>query len=76
MALELEEYSYILGVGIKDQFPFVSTKELSKSHLLAEALHLEKKEVELNLKPKGETLGFPLQFFGRKRSYYLSIKLS
>lgn len=47
----LEEYSYILGVGIKDQVPFVSTKEQPKSHLLVEALYLEKKKVELNLKP-------------------------
>lgn len=31
LALTLEEYSHILGVGIKDQVPFVSAKELTKS---------------------------------------------
>lgn len=28
-----------LGGGIKDQVPFVGTKELPKYHLLVEALH-------------------------------------
>lgn len=40
LAPTLEEYSHISGVGIKDQVPFVITKELLRSHLLAEALHL------------------------------------
>ncbi|KAI5434350.1 hypothetical protein KIW84_021268 [Lathyrus oleraceus] len=62
----LEEYSHIFGVEIKDQVPFISTKELPKSHLLAEALHLEKKEVKLNLNPKGRTHGFTLKFLVEK----------
>lgn len=63
LAQTLEEYSHILGVEIKDQVPFVSTKELPKSRILPEALHLEKNEVELNLKSKGGTHGFTLKFF-------------
>ncbi|XP_050918471.1 uncharacterized protein LOC127135888 [Lathyrus oleraceus] len=58
----LEEYSHILGFRIKDWVSFVSTKELPKSHLLAEGLHLKKKEVKLNLKPKDGTYGFTLKF--------------
>lgn len=55
-----------LRVGIKDQVPFVSTKELPKSRLLAEALHLENKEVKLNLKLKGGTYVFTLMFLVKK----------
>ena len=66
MAPTLEEYSYILAFIIKDHVPFFSIKELPKSPLLVEALHLEKKEVELNLKPKGGTHGFTLKFLVEK----------
>ncbi|XP_050914820.1 uncharacterized protein LOC127129734 [Lathyrus oleraceus] len=69
----LEEYSHILGVGIKDQVPFVSTKELPKSHLLAEALHLEKKEVKLSLKPKGGTHDFTLNFLVEKAIAFANV---
>ncbi|XP_050916787.1 uncharacterized protein LOC127131953 [Lathyrus oleraceus] len=62
LALTLEEYSHILGVGIKNRVPFFSTKELPKSHLISEAPSLEKKEVELNLKLKGGTHSFTLKF--------------
>ncbi|XP_050916426.1 uncharacterized protein LOC127131551 [Lathyrus oleraceus] len=58
----LEEYSHILGIEIQDQVPFVRTKELPKSQHLAEVLHTGKKEMELNLKPKGGTHGFSLKF--------------
>ncbi|XP_050890804.1 uncharacterized protein LOC127096252 [Lathyrus oleraceus] len=58
LAPTLEEYSHILGVGIKNHVSFVSTKELPKSHLIIVALHLEKKEVEINLKLNGVTHSF------------------
>lgn len=73
LALTLEEYSYILGVEIKDHVPFVSTKELTKSHLLAEDLHLEKREVELNLKLKGGTHGFTLKFLVEKAIAFANV---
>lgn len=62
LAPTLEEYSHILGIKIKDQAPFVPTKELPKSQHLVEILHIGKKKVELNLKPKGGTHGFALKF--------------
>ena len=49
----LEEYSHIMGIEIKDQVPFNSSKELPKFHQIFEVLHLGKKDVEINLKPKG-----------------------
>lgn len=62
MAPTLEKYSHILGIKIQDQVSFVCTKELLKYQHLVEVLHMEKKEVELNLKPKGGTHGFSLKF--------------
>lgn len=41
---------------------YVRTKELPKYQDLAEALHIRKKEVELNLKPKGGIHGFTSLF--------------
>ncbi|XP_050894682.1 uncharacterized protein LOC127101338 [Lathyrus oleraceus] len=70
LALTLEEYSHILGVGIKNRVPFVCTKELPKSHIVAEALHLEKKEVELNLKLKGGIHGFTSKFMVDKATTF------
>ncbi|XP_050909910.1 uncharacterized protein LOC127123753 [Lathyrus oleraceus] len=58
----LEEYSHILGIRIKNQVPYVPTKELPKYQVLVEALHIGKKEVELNLKPKGGIHGFTSKF--------------
>ena len=66
LASTLEEYSYIMGVEIKHQVPFININELPKFHHIAEALNLEKKEVVLNLKLKGGILGFTLMFQGTK----------
>ncbi|XP_050875212.1 uncharacterized protein LOC127078832 [Lathyrus oleraceus] len=62
LAPMLEEYSHILGIRIKNQVPYVRTKELPKYQDLAEALHIGKKEVELNLKPKGGIHGSTPKF--------------
>ncbi|XP_050920005.1 uncharacterized protein LOC127137600 [Lathyrus oleraceus] len=62
LAPTLEEYSHILGIRIKNQVPYIRTKELSKYQDLAEALHMGKKEIELNLKPKGGIHGFTSKF--------------
>ncbi|XP_050890851.1 uncharacterized protein LOC127096309 [Lathyrus oleraceus] len=62
LAPTLEEYSQILGIRIKNQVPYVCTKELPKYQDLVEALHIRKKEVELKLKPKGGIDGFTSKF--------------
>ncbi|XP_050919191.1 uncharacterized protein LOC127136701 [Lathyrus oleraceus] len=58
----LEEYSHIRGIRIKNQVPYVRTKELPKYQDLVEALHIGNKEVELNLKPKGGIHSFISKF--------------
>ncbi|XP_050909143.1 uncharacterized protein LOC127122913 [Lathyrus oleraceus] len=62
LAPTFEEYSHILGIRIKNQVPYIHTKELPKYQDLVEALHIGKKEVELNLKPKGGIHGFTFKF--------------
>ncbi|XP_050877305.1 uncharacterized protein LOC127081061 [Lathyrus oleraceus] len=62
LAPTLEEYSHILGIKIKNQVSYVRTKELPKYQDLAEALHMGKKEIELNLKPRGGIHGFNSKF--------------
>ncbi|XP_050909240.1 uncharacterized protein LOC127123016 [Lathyrus oleraceus] len=62
LAPTLEEYSHILGIRIKNQVPYVRTKEILKYQVLVEALNIGKKEVELNLKPKGGIHGFTSKF--------------
>ena len=60
--LTLEEYSHILGIRIKNQVPYIRTKELPEHRDLDEDLHMGKKEIELNLKPKGGIHGFTSKF--------------
>ncbi|XP_050889377.1 uncharacterized protein LOC127094607 [Lathyrus oleraceus] len=62
LAPMLEEYSHILGIRIKNQVPYIRTKEFPEYRELAEALHMGKKEIELNLKPKGGIHGFTSKF--------------
>ncbi|XP_050896793.1 uncharacterized protein LOC127103589 [Lathyrus oleraceus] len=62
LAPTLEDYSHILGIRIKNQVPYIHTKELPEYRELGEALHIGKKEIKLNLKPKGEVHGFTSKF--------------
>ncbi|XP_050915131.1 uncharacterized protein LOC127130107 [Lathyrus oleraceus] len=71
LALTMKEYSYIMRVEIKDQVPFINTKELPEFHHIAEALHLEKKDVKLNLKLKGGIHGFTLKFLMDKATTFV-----
>ena len=59
-----------MGIGIKNRVPYVYTKELPKYHILAEALHLGKKEVELNLNLKGGIHGFTSKFLVDKATTF------
>lgn len=74
LAPMLEEYSHILGIGIKNRVPYVFSKELPKYQVLAEALHIGKKEMELNLEPKGGTHGFTLKFLVDKATTFVDVE--
>jgi hypothetical protein len=62
LAPTLEEYSHILGIRIKNQVPYICTKELPEYRELVEALHMGNEEIKLNLKPKGGIHGFTSKF--------------
>lgn len=66
----MEEYSHILGIGIKKRVPYVCIKELPKYHILVESLHIGKTEVELNLKLKRGIHGFTSKFLVEKATNF------
>lgn len=70
LAPTLVEYSYILGIEIKDQVPFNISKELPKFHQIVKSIHLGKKGVKLNLKPNGGTYGFTMKFLMDKATTF------
>ncbi|KAI5398252.1 hypothetical protein KIW84_063881 [Lathyrus oleraceus] len=42
----LEEYAHILGIPVSSKVPFSGLEEIPRSHLITEALHLKKSEIE------------------------------
>ncbi|KAI5436029.1 hypothetical protein KIW84_022459 [Lathyrus oleraceus] len=42
----LEEYAHLLGIAVSSKVPFSGLEEISRSHIIAEALHLKKSEIE------------------------------
>ncbi|KAI5397359.1 hypothetical protein KIW84_063248 [Lathyrus oleraceus] len=49
----LEEYAHLLGIPISSKVPFSGLEEIPISHLIAEALHLKKSEIETHWVKKG-----------------------
>ncbi|KAI5395771.1 hypothetical protein KIW84_062086 [Lathyrus oleraceus] len=58
----LEEYAHLLGMPISEKVPFSGLKEIPRSHIIAEALHLKKSEVDAHLVKKGGILGLTSEF--------------
>ncbi|KAI5420064.1 hypothetical protein KIW84_044019 [Lathyrus oleraceus] len=58
----LEEYAYRLGIAVSSRVPFSGLEEIPRSHLIAEALHLKKSEIEAHWVKKGGLFGFPSDF--------------
>ena len=42
----LEEYSHLLGIPVSSRVPFSGLEEIPRSHLISEAIHLKKSEIE------------------------------
>ena len=42
----LEEYAHLLGIPVSNKVPFSGLEEISRSHIITEALHLKKSETE------------------------------
>ena len=49
----LEEYAHLLGIPVSNKVPFSVLEEMPISHIIAEALHLKKSDIDANLVKKG-----------------------
>ena len=58
----LEEYSHLLGIPVSSRVPFSGLKEIPRSSIIAEALHLKKSEIEAHWVKKGGIFGLPFVF--------------
>ena len=43
---KLEEYAHLLGIPVSDKVPFSGLEEIPRCHIIVEALHLKKSEIE------------------------------
>jgi hypothetical protein len=58
----LEEYFHLLGIHVSSRVPFSGLEEISRSSIIAEALHLKKSEIEAHWVKKGGLFGLPFDF--------------
>jgi len=58
----LEGYAHLLGIPVSNKVSFSGLEEIPRSHLIAEALHLKKSEMEAHWVKKGGLLGVPSDF--------------
>ncbi|KAI5430586.1 hypothetical protein KIW84_034974 [Lathyrus oleraceus] len=62
LAPTLEEYAHLLGIPVSNKVPFNGLEEIPISHIIAEALHLKKFEIEVHWVKKGGLFGLPSDF--------------
>ncbi|KAI5410510.1 hypothetical protein KIW84_055860 [Lathyrus oleraceus] len=58
----LEEYTHLLGITVSNKVSFSGLKEIPIFHLIDEALHLKKSEIEAHWVKKGGLFGLPSDF--------------
>ncbi|KAI5431789.1 hypothetical protein KIW84_035813 [Lathyrus oleraceus] len=58
----LEEYAHLLGIHVFNKVPFGGLEEIPRSHVIAEALHLKKYEIDAHLVKKGGILWLTSEF--------------
>ncbi|KAI5389533.1 hypothetical protein KIW84_074987 [Lathyrus oleraceus] len=58
----LEEYAHLLGMHVSNKVPFSGLKKIPRSHIIAEALHLKKSEIEAHWMKKGGMFGLTSEF--------------
>ncbi|KAI5434166.1 hypothetical protein KIW84_021139 [Lathyrus oleraceus] len=66
----LEEYAHLLGIPISDKAPFSGLEEIPISHIIAEALHLKKSEIDAHLVKKGGILRLTYEFLIGKATVF------
>ncbi|KAI5430814.1 hypothetical protein KIW84_035077 [Lathyrus oleraceus] len=58
----LDECAHLLGIPVSSKVPFSGLEEIHRSHLIVEALHLNKSEIEAHWVKKGRLFGLPSDF--------------
>ena len=58
----LEEYAHLLGIPVSNKVPFSGLEEIPRSHIIVEALHLKKYEIEAHWMKKGGLFGLTSEF--------------
>jgi hypothetical protein len=66
----LEEYAHLLGIPISDKVPFSGLEEIPRSHIIVEALHLKKSEIDAHLVKKGGILWLTSEFLIGKATIF------
>ncbi|KAI5418300.1 hypothetical protein KIW84_042801 [Lathyrus oleraceus] len=61
----LEEYAHLLGIPVFDKVHFSALKEIPRSHIIVEALHLNKSEIEAHWVKKGGMFGMIYEFLSK-----------
>ncbi|KAI5403813.1 hypothetical protein KIW84_051098 [Lathyrus oleraceus] len=69
----LEEYAHLLGIAVSDKVSFSGLEEIPRSHIIAEALHLKKSEIEAHWVKKGGMFGLTSEFLiGKANAFALA----
>ncbi|KAI5436043.1 hypothetical protein KIW84_022473 [Lathyrus oleraceus] len=66
----LEEYAHLLGLPIFDKVPFSGLEEIPISHVISEALHPKKSDIDAHLVKKGSILGLTSEFLIGKATFF------
>ncbi|KAI5388856.1 hypothetical protein KIW84_074495 [Lathyrus oleraceus] len=66
----LEEYAHLLGIPVSDNVPFSGLEEIPRSHIIAEALHLKKSEIETHWVKKEGMFGLTYEFLVGKATVF------
>ncbi|XP_050919347.1 uncharacterized protein LOC127136880 [Lathyrus oleraceus] len=66
----MEEYAYLLGIPISDRVPFNGVEGILESRVIAEAIHLRKSDIDVNLTAEGGIRGLTLKFLLEKAFYF------
>ena len=70
LVLTLEEYAHLLGILVSNKVPFSGLEEIPRSHVIVEALHLKKYEIDAHLVKKGGILGLNYEFLIGKTTVF------
>ncbi|KAI5423934.1 hypothetical protein KIW84_030234 [Lathyrus oleraceus] len=66
----LEEYAYLVGIPILDQFPFSGLESIPTSQEIADMLHIDESLVGAHMTTKGGIQGLPSEFLIAQASIY------